>query len=80
VPVALGAFFSTDPTQKAALTTVAKGLLTTHEGSIADWTRDGSATQAAGRTKFRVTPARKYSWQYKNAGSAAWALDGPPHY
>jgi hypothetical protein len=75
VPVALGAYFTTDPTQKAALTTVAKGLLTTHEGSIADWTRN-----TVGRTVFRVTPARKYSWQYKNAGSAAWALDGPPTY
>ncbi len=75
VPVALGAFFTTNSTQKAALTTVAKGLLTTHGESIDYWTRNST-----GRTKYRISPARKFNWQYKNAGSVGWALDGPPHY
>ncbi len=54
------------------------GLMHTHDESIAEWTRDSPDTRAAGRSKFRTTPPRKYLWQYKNAGVIGWALDGAP--
>lgn len=78
IPVALGAYFSTDPTQKAKLTEVAKKLLTTHADSVRSWTRESQATKDAGRTRFRTEPTRKYFWQYKNSGVIGWALDGRP--
>ena len=73
VPVALGAAFTTDPTQRATFVSTAKGLMHTHDESIAEWTRE-----SPGRSKFRTSPPRKYLWQYKNAGVIGWGLDGPP--
>jgi len=78
VPVALGAFFTTDADRRATFASTAKGLMHTHDESIAEWTRDSPETRAAGRSKFRTTPPRKYLWQYKNAGVIGWGLDGPP--
>jgi hypothetical protein len=46
--------------------------------SIAEWTRGGADTRAAGRSKYRTEPPRKYLWQYKNARLIGWGLDGPP--
>ncbi|MDD2770555.1 MAG: hypothetical protein PHT19_17705, partial [Methylococcus sp.] len=77
IPVSLGAYFSTDASQKATLSNLAKELLLTHDESIAYWTRDGADTQAAGRSKYRVSPPRKWLWQYKNAAVIGSALDGP---
>ncbi|HEX6667753.1 MAG TPA: hypothetical protein VF081_14300 [Solirubrobacterales bacterium] len=78
VPIALGAYFSTDPARKAELTEAAKKLLLTHGDAILALTRESQATKDAGRTRYRVEPTRKYFWQYKNAGVIGWALDGRP--
>ena len=78
VPVALGAYFTTDPAQRATFAGTVTGLMRTHDESIASWTRDGPDTRAAGRSKFRAAPPRKYLWQYKNEGVIGWGLDGPP--
>ena len=78
VPVALGARYTTDAAQKTTFTNTVKGLMKTHDESIAEWTRDGPDTRAAGRSKYRTEPPRKYLWQYKNAGLIGWGLDGPP--
>ena len=76
MPVALGAFFTTDAASGPRSRTPSSKLMHTHDESIADWTRDGSDTRAAGRSKFRTEPPRKYLWQYKNAAACGWGLDG----
>jgi hypothetical protein len=71
VPIALGAYFSTDAAQKTTFSNAAKELLLTHGESIDYWTRD-----SVGRSKYRTNPPRKYLWQYKNANLVGWSLDG----
>jgi hypothetical protein len=74
--VALGAYFTSDLTQRASLQNIAKQLLLTHDESIAYWTRNSDATRLAGRAVYRTVPPRKFLWQYKNAPVIGWALGG----
>jgi len=70
LPIALGAYFSTDAVQQAVFLETTRDLLKTHDYRIRYWTRDYS-----GRPLFRLAPPRKYSWQYKNVGTISWVLD-----
>ena len=57
-----------DPTLRAA----AIELYDTYDYSVNHWTRP--AANASGFTEYRVTPWRKYGWQYKTSGSLSWCL------
>jgi hypothetical protein len=80
LPVALGAYFTTNATQRTALGNVAKQLLITHDQSIAYWTKEGDDTIALGRSRYRTDPPWKFGWQYKNSNAIGWALDGKGTY
>ena len=56
--------------------TATKRLLKTNEAFINYFTRDSADTIAAGRSKYRAAPGRRFNWQMKNAGVIGWALEG----
>ena len=70
LPIALGAYFTTDLDQQMALLDTVRDLIKTHDFLIQYWTRD-----YPGRPVFRLAPPRKYSWQYKNVGVLSWVLN-----
>lgn len=70
LPVALGAYFTTDLKQQSELIDITRKLLHTHHYSIQYWTR-----YTEGRPVYRLAPPRKYQWQYKNVGAVSWILD-----
>jgi hypothetical protein len=62
--IALGTHFA-NGAQKANLAFYARELLKTHDLSVLYWTRETPDTIAAGRSKYRLSPSRKPSWQQR---------------
>ena len=73
VITALGAYYTTDDTQRQAFLAVTHDLLETQRVQIHHWTRDLES-----RPAYRLAPPRKYNWQYKNLGIIAWILANSP--
>ncbi|MEZ5404532.1 MAG: DNRLRE domain-containing protein [Bryobacteraceae bacterium] len=73
--VAWGSYFarqSGDTAEASRLAAVANELYTTFSHVITLWTRP--AAPASGYDAFRVNPARKYAWWFKNSSGLQWAL------
>ena len=56
-------------TPDASLRQLATDLYSTYDVGVNFWTRPGG-------TNFNVSPPRRYTWEYKNSASFAWALTG----
>src|SRR5262249_37217478 len=54
-------------TPDASLRQLANDLYHTYDVGVNFWTRPGG-------TNFNVSPPRRYTWEYKNSASFAWAL------
>lgn len=71
VMIAWGAYFTdllghpADP----SLAQRSRDLYRTHSAGIKSWTRSGVP-------HYRVTPPRKWGWQYRVTGSLSWILEG----
>ncbi len=55
-----------------ALTGLAKRLYFTYDQGVNHWTRPQGP--AAGKAAFRVSPPRKYGWEYRPSGSFSWLM------
>lgn len=74
---AWGAYFELAAGQGTAaqsLARCARELYTTFDHLITSWTRPGTANYDA----YRVNPARKYSWWFKNSSGFGWAMAAFP--
>jgi hypothetical protein len=54
-------------TPDSSLRQLANDLYSTYDVGVNFWTRPGG-------TNFNVSPPRRYTWEYKNSASFAWAL------
>ena len=68
---ALGVYFTQDQAQRAKLLAGIAKIWPGHAHSVKKWER---LTSPEGYSKYRVSPPRKFAWQYKNTGSIGWAL------
>ncbi|HEX6738261.1 MAG TPA: hypothetical protein VF310_08325, partial [Vicinamibacteria bacterium] len=59
-----------------SLAAAANELYLTYDFGVNYWTRP--AAPPAGLTAYRISPWRKYSWEYRPSSSLAWALTPTP--
>ncbi|MCL4731916.1 MAG: hypothetical protein KJ044_15970, partial [Planctomycetes bacterium] len=60
----------------AAHKTMAQNLYNTYDAAVTYWIRPTGP--ASGNTAYRVTPWRKYGWEYRTSNSFAWLMEQSP--
>jgi hypothetical protein len=72
--IAWGAYFAEKMGQSATqLKKAADELFTSYSVGVDYFTRPNAP--AEGKTAYRISPPRKYGWQYHNTGSFRWLMD-----
>jgi hypothetical protein len=65
-------FSSISGSSDTTLTGLAKRLFFTYDQGVNHWTRPPAP--ASGKAAFRVSPPRKYAWEYRPSGSFSWLM------
>lgn len=60
----------------AAHKTMAQNLYNTYDAAVTYWIRP--AGPASGLTAYRISPWRKYGWEYRTSNSFAWLMEQTP--
>ncbi|MBF0430751.1 MAG: hypothetical protein HQK83_05700 [Fibrobacteria bacterium] len=59
-----------------SMKTKAQGLFEAYGTQVHEWIRPSGPE--TGRTAYRVSPWRKYNWEYRTSGSLSWLLEQEP--